>query len=107
VTVARQAINRCAKVLRKEVAPAFPVRVHQVIMREHEFGDCSLVTKGKPHFLIRLKKDMTPDMVLFVLTHEWAHTLAWTMEHQDFIKDHDAEWGVAYARCWKVVSGTE
>jgi hypothetical protein len=93
--------------LRGEVPPAFPVRVHQVKMQAHEFGDCALITNRTPHFLIRLRNDLSNDMLLFVLTHEWAHTLAWTMEHQDFIKDHDAEWGVAYARCWKAVSGTE
>ena len=103
----RAYLNEIARVLREEVPPALPVRVHQVQMPDpREYGDCSLVEKGKePHFLIRLRKGMSNDLILFVLVHEWAHAVAWTAVRQNYIQDHDAEWGVAYARCWKAVSG--
>jgi predicted SprT family Zn-dependent metalloprotease len=35
------------------------------------------------------------------LCHEWAHALAWTSNVSS--KDHDAAWGKAYARVYRVV----
>jgi Zn-dependent peptidase ImmA (M78 family) len=102
---AREVINLIAKTLRKEVPPAFPVRIKQTVIKDpREFGDCSFSEKAKkPYFLIHLRKGMSPDLVLFVLTHEWAHAVAWSQLH--YIDDHGPEWGVAYARCWRVTSG--
>lgn len=103
----RKVINAIAKNLRDEVPPAFPVRIHQVDFKDQrEYGDASFHDAGsKSYFLIRLKRGMDPDLVLFVLVHEWAHCVGWSSVRQDYIEDHDPEWGVAYARCWKAVSG--
>ena len=105
----RQVINSITKHLRTEVPPAFKVRVHLKEFKDpRDFGDCSFSEKGKKsYFLIRLNKNMDPDMILFVLVHEWAHAVAWTSPRQDYIRHHDAEWGVAYARCCKAVSGCQ
>jgi hypothetical protein len=97
-------MNRVATVLRHEVPPAFRVKVRTAVLPQDVFGDCQLVKAKNPYFVIRVQDDISNGLLLMVLVHEWAHTLAWTMEHQYCIKDHDAEWGVAYARCWRAVS---
>ena len=103
----RKVINAGSKSLRTEVPAAFPVRIRQYRFRDaREFGDASFHDNGEDsYFLIRLKMGMDPDLVLFVLVHEWAHCVGWSSVRQDYIEDHDPEWGVAYARCWKAVSG--
>jgi hypothetical protein len=64
-------------------------------------GDC---TQRKDHYLIRLNKttvENSPDAVYLVLAHEWAHTLSWS----DSAFDHGDSWGIAYAKCWRVITG--
>jgi hypothetical protein len=103
----RKYINKVSRFLRDAVPPAWPVRTRQIAVKDpREFGSCSFVDDGaESHFLIHLRKGMDDDLILFILVHEWAHAVAWTGVRQDYIEDHDAEWGVAYARCWKAVSG--
>jgi len=36
------------------------------------------------------------------LVHEWAHCLSWPHE-ENVADDHSPEWGVAYARCYRLV----
>jgi hypothetical protein len=36
--------------------------------------------------------------------HEYAHALSWHESEMRRADDHDAEWGVAYSRVWRVVT---
>lgn len=62
-------------------------------------GDCS---QRKDHYLIRLNKtvvEASPDAVYLILAHEWAHTLVWDICPDD----HGDLWGMAVARCWRII----
>lgn len=64
-------------------------------------GDC---TQKKDHYLIRLNKavvDGSPDAVYLVLAHEWAHAISWEAGSYD----HGDSWGLAIARCWRIITG--
>lgn len=43
---------------------------------------------------------VTRQELLDSLAHEWAHALSWT-HAVSTLEDHDAAWGVAYARCYQ------
>jgi hypothetical protein len=67
---------------------------------DDRLGDC---TQRKEYYLIRLNKgvvESSPDAVYLVLAHEWAHALAWEGGF-----DHGDSWGIALARCWRVIAG--
>ena len=64
-------------------------------------ADC---TQRKDYYLIRLNKTVvtqSPDTIYLLLAHEWAHALAWEF----CAYDHGDAWGLAYAKCWRVVTG--
>jgi len=64
-------------------------------------GDCD---QKKDHYLIRLNKTVienSPDAVYLILAHEWAHTLVW----DNCSQDHGDGWGLAFAKCWRVICG--
>ena len=100
----RQYINRVRQQLQIDTDPRFPVRIRQATLPKDEFGSCDLVdTPRGTEFLILLQKGMSHDMILFVLVHEWAHTLAWSLDLDT--KDHGPAWGRAYSKCWRAVAG--
>lgn len=56
-------------------------------------------------YVIRLSRDIPgpePDWALTVLAHEWAHCLLLSVGHlcED---DHGPLWGVAFARCYRII----
>jgi hypothetical protein len=64
-------------------------------------GDC---TQRKEHYLIRIHKDVAercPEAIYLILAHEWAHVIAWESSRAD----HDECWGIALAKCWRVIVG--
>jgi hypothetical protein len=68
---------------------------------EDSLGDC---TQRKDHYIVRLNKTVveeSPDAIYLVLAHEWAHTLSW----EAGAYDHGDSWGIALARCWRVIAG--
>lgn len=68
-----------------------------------EFGDVGLTKRGgKPQLLVRLNANYDEWVQLAALLHEWAHCVQWRPEHQEERRenDHDAEWGVIFARIW-------
>jgi len=100
----RRRLLRVVRLLRIFAAPNdgrnVRVRITDAVP-DDRLGDC---TQRKDHYLIRLNKAVvlgSPDAVYLVLAHEWAHTLAWETCSQD----HGDLWGLAVARCWRVIAG--
>lgn len=97
----RRALHR----LRKEAPPVLPVTVRRVdLERRKLFGYCELAytARGKPAgFWIALDRGISGILLLDTLAHEWAHCLAW--DHSPTVGQHSPEWGVQYARCYRLL----
>ena len=77
-------------------------------MPNGSWGDTTIGNrKGKPVLSIRVSSDLSSDAQLFIAVHEAAHALQWRPEEAEMSREdeHDAEWGVAYARIWREVVG--
>jgi hypothetical protein len=86
---------------RERFDPLYPVIVRRVTMQDGQWGDTGVsVRKGKPHLLVRLDKCLSQEAQLLILIHELAHCLQWRSNEESRESDHDAEWGIAYARIW-------
>lgn len=95
---------RTVRLLRVFASPpdgrSVKVRVTDAVPNDR-LGDC---TQRKEYYLIRLNKEVmenSPDAMFLVLAHEWAHTIAWHTASYD----HGDAWGIAMARCWRVIAG--
>lgn len=102
--------RRTLRALREECPPLLPVRVRLV----HEATDYFALTdlsRDLGHFNLTVharivdketgERRCTRAEVFDSLVHEWAHCLAWGPSHS--LEDHDALWGVAYAKCYNAV----
>ena len=100
----RRRLFRVVRLLRIFAGPTDERTVKVRISKDvpiDRLGDC---TQRKDHYLIRINKDVfsnSPDAVYLVLAHEWAHALAWELGSTD----HGDPWGLAVARCWRIISG--
>ena len=67
------------------------------------FGESVVDTTedGTRHAAITLRIGLEPDLAAEVLTHEYAHLLAWDYHG----RNHDAIWGIAYAEVYAYVFG--
>lgn len=95
---------KTVRLLRVFAAPsdkrAVRVRITNAVPSD-TLGDC---TQRKDYYLIRLSKEIienSPDVSYLILAHEWAHTLVW----DNCTQDHGDGWGMALAKCWRVISG--
>lgn len=89
--------------LRKHAPPLLPVRVY-VRERLSDWGCTSLMVsdRDKPlRFVIEVRKSL-PIVMRDSLLHEWAHALTWA-EGQHVPTDHSDSWGLAHARCYRIV----
>jgi hypothetical protein len=67
-------------------------------------------------FVIRLSDELEEEGAVDSLIHEWAHALAWNLEHDRLAKStrmtrehfdvatHGPDWGVAYSRVYLVLA---
>jgi hypothetical protein len=100
----RRKLLKTVRLLRVFVSPKDGRSVHVRITDDvpnDRLGDC---TQRKDYYLIRLNKSVienSPDAVYLVLAHEWAHVIAW----ESGSYDHGDSWGLAIARCWRVIAG--
>ena len=100
----RRKLFRTVRLLRVFASPSDGRGVRVSItdaVPDDRLGDC---TQRKEHYLIRLNKkvvESSPDAVYLVLAHEWAHAVAW----ENCAFDHGDNWGLALARCWRVIAG--
>lgn len=84
--------------------------MHRIEVRRCDLGDIwgdtgIVYRKGEPRFQIRIHSKLSDEAQLFVLVHELAHTLQWRINEEVRESDHDAEWGIAYARIWEALFG--
>jgi len=100
------------RALRAECKPLLPVRVLLRPGPQPYYGYARL-NRDRKGFLIVVYKTIdsgfegiraqTAGELADTLIHEWAHVLAWSgLTHESF-GAHDAEWGVAYSRCYQAV----
>ena len=98
-------LTRFMRSFRERFSPMYPVEVRRADLGDH-WGDTGIVErKGEPYFLVRIHRGLSKEAQLFVLVHELAHTIQWRVNEDARECDHDAEWGVAYARVWEVLFG--
>lgn len=96
--------NRLLRLLRKKCPLAFPAYVRRVRMTNKD-GYC---TKAGNKFQIRINKELSEDVAINTLLHEWAHARCWSHLHDAIDADtflkvaHDASWGVAYSEVYRV-----
>lgn len=91
------------KAVKEAAAPPFPIHVRRMRLPRDRNGDCSLVQgEGGPHFLVRVSRDLGYQAACYVLVHEVAHAASWGTESPD-VDDHDAAFGIAYARIYRAV----
>ena len=85
---------------------AAPTKYPTYIIRRKlntESGYCFLrdKTRTRPkRFEIAICKTLQENAAVLILVHEWAHALAWFKEGSN----HGPQWGVAYARCWRLLT---
>lgn len=84
----RRAIDRL-----RDGAPLPRVLNLRIQHHEGQMGSCAL---ERNRFCI----DLDPAASLDTLAHEWAHALTWDCAE---VEDHGPLWGVAYARCYRIV----
>lgn len=106
----RCAVTSRAQLLRKlrRHCPALlPVRV-----RFRPLRACWGVThlcqdsQGRPsHFSISVHNASPLAVMLDTLAHEWGHAVAW--QEGKGVTDHGPEWGVAFARIYRVIVDEE
>ena len=78
-----------------------PVQVRRCQMAP-DYGDVELTKKGRRCFKIRLSAQLPIDFQVWVLVHEWAHCMTWTISHHQH-DDHGAFFGIAYAEAYKAI----
>lgn len=86
-----------------EVGPP-PLKVYVKFDLPHRSENLSECILRKKSFLIRMQQSMGEDLFLVMFVHELAHAYSWdnTADKKD---DHDATWGIAYARIYCAVMG--
>lgn len=105
--------HRILAALRSRCGPALPVAVRIGRVRADLYGYCSRASRG---FVIRLSNQLKEPEAIDMLVHEWAHALAWNLQHDRLVSDpritpdqfetatHGPDWGVAYSRAYVVRS---
>lgn len=93
--------------LRKEFPLDAPVAVSQQTFSTSQYADCWKSPKSG-RFKIRLNSEIDALAATFILMHEWAHALLWSVQEVSKpLFDHDDLWGVTYARIWRAYSADQ
>ena len=89
---------------RARFSPLYPVTLRRCKVPDGTWGDTGIAqVKGQPRIQIRVSKDLDDAAALCVVVHELAHAITWRHDGAELLResDHDAEWGVAFARLWR------
>ena len=95
-------IKQTLETLRVLCPTQYPVRVRRTKLPDGIFGDADYISKGKRHFKIRLCSKLTPEFLVWVLVHEWAHCMTWDLTHSRH-DDHGAYFGIAYSEAYQAI----
>ena len=82
--------------LRRNFPAIHPISVRSVILKKDQ-GETEFTGK---YFWIRVHPKLPFLSRMDALLHEWAHCLTWFGPETD--EDHSAEWGIAYARIYRI-----
>ena len=63
----------------------------------------ALISEEPVRFKIVVSRDLSKVAAIDTLIHEYAHCLDYLEGGTDCRKEHRNSWGVAYARCYRVV----
>jgi hypothetical protein len=87
--------------LKRNFPAKVPVHVRRCALSVcgHTFGWTD--TKSCAQLTIKVRKGMCPRCQIDTLLHEWAHALTWFGADAEY-EDHGPEWGVAYARIYRL-----
>lgn len=97
-------VRQAASDLRKKLPPAHPVIV-KVGQTSHPLSAADIGLRGRRFIITFDPGSMHSEREwLEALAHEWAHALCWALPSQ---QDHDAAWGVQYARCYCIAFGVK
>lgn len=89
--------------LRKECPVIHPIKVRRTAISKPLYGDCGF-RKEDGGFYIRILKSLDEITAIETLIHEWAHAMTWfSVAAIAEEGDHNSEWGVAYARCYRTL----
>ena len=96
----RGRVRQVANWLRAEFPTPWPVRISLLDLGNQErcyHGACS--RRGRK-LAIEVNHRAPKYVMIGTLLHEWAHAMTWPVANLEESKpiDHDAEWGLAYAR---------
>ena len=98
-----QKYYKAVRKLRKECPTLYPVRVRRTTIGRPLYGDCGF-HKSNETFSIRILKTLDEINAIETLIHEWAHAMTWfALAAIASEGDHNSEWGVAYARCYRAL----
>jgi hypothetical protein len=112
----RSRIHKLARLLKKELSPAYNVSVRIVrrkIYSKNEEGKkvecdgiCWLDLEEKK-FYINIAYNECLTCMMDSLKHEWSHILDWSHLHdmKEEPEYHSATWGVWYAKVYRLISG--
>jgi hypothetical protein len=74
------------------------------------FGSTECFAKSR-RYVIKVRKEMTEQETVDTLIHEWAHMMSWSAQddrdHHPLAGEHDAVWGVWYARIYSAYNGVK
>jgi hypothetical protein len=101
--------QRILAALRSSCPPALPVvvRIGRIAAGLH--GCCY---RDRQMFVVRISNQLDEATAVDVLVHEWAHAIAWNLEHdrlvncsrisrdQFSIATHGPDWGVAFSQAY-------
>lgn len=101
-----ESLHEHADLLRKR-CPVGPVTLVTVPdLGKNERASCERVRiGGRDQFTIRIGvQGRTHEELLDLLCHEWAHALCWKRGRERGTP-HSQAWGIAFAKCYRVVFG--
>lgn len=99
----RQKVKTLVNALQAKCPTLWPVHLDYTSRTVKElkcYGMTDFKKKPKPYFKIDIASDMVWPMMKDTLIHEWAHAVCWD---GGGFSDHSALWGVAFARCYRIM----
>ena len=76
-----------------------PVRVRLMRMSGDAHGTCE---QREKLYLLDIERTLTESHRLMVLSHEWAHAMAWPLELA-WGPEHTAHFGICYVRAYNAI----
>jgi|7_EtaG_2_1085326.scaffolds.fasta_scaffold16780_2 hypothetical protein len=97
----RKELLSVLEILKWEIPIPTEVKLRVAFMKD-AFGCVDLKEKtNERYFLITICKGIDSVHAKDTLLHEYAHCISWETSEED----HGPEWGLAFAKCYTIISG--